>query len=136
MGTDLLFGATGAIVRGVFVCVLYAALPPEAQNVHFSSKTSVAVHAKLFYPQNIAETSGCIEWKIRNVIDCGKCKSRNYNSANWNGKRYLTVADVSKAQANQRSGRRWTSQEWTFLLSFIIQNWHFDELHETTAPGN
>ncbi len=127
MGTDLSSGH-GAIVNGVLVCVLYAALPPEAQMFAFRPKPQGCTR-KIILSTNIAETSVTLNG-IRYVIDCGKCKSRNYNSAT--GMESLTIADVSKAQANQRSGRSGrVSNGFCFRLYPELA---FDELDETTAP--
>lgn len=57
---------------------------------------------KIILATNIAETSVTLDG-IRYVIDSGKCKSREFNSTT--GMESLTVADVSKAQATQRTGR-------------------------------
>lgn len=100
MGTDLSNGH-GSIVNGVLVCVLYAALPPEAQMFAFKPKPN-GCKRKIILATNIAETSVTLDG-IRYVVDSGKCKSRDYNSAT--GMESLTVANVSKAQATQRTGR-------------------------------
>jgi len=78
---------------------------------------------------NIAETSVTLDG-IRYVIDCGKCKSRDYNSAT--GMESLTVADVSKAQAAQRTGR---AGRVSAGMCFRLYPEHaFDTLEETTTP--
>lgn len=100
MGTDLSNGH-GSIVNSVLVCVLYAALPPEAQMFAFQPKPN-GCKRKIILATNIAETSVTLDG-IRYVIDSGKCKSRDFNSAT--GMESLTVANVSKAQATQRAGR-------------------------------
>ena len=46
-----------SIVNGVMICVLYAALPPEAQMMAFSPKP-VGCSRKIILSTNIAETSG------------------------------------------------------------------------------
>ena len=127
IGTDLSSGH-GSIVNGVLVCVLYAALPPEAQMFAFRPKAKGCTR-KMILATNIAETSVTLDG-IRYVIDCGKCKSRDYNSAT--GMESLTVADVSKAQAAQRTGR---AGRVSAGMCFRLYPEHaFDTLEETTTP--
>lgn len=47
----------GTIVNGVMICVLYAALPPEAQMLAFAPKPP-GCQRKIILSTNIAETSG------------------------------------------------------------------------------
>jgi len=127
IGTDLSSGH-GTIVNGVLVCVLYASLPPEAQMFAFRPKPD-GCSRKIILSTNIAETSVTLNG-IRYVIDCGKCKSRNYNS--FTGMESLELTDISKAQASQRSGRSGrVSDGFCFRL---YPEFAFDELDETTAP--
>jgi HrpA-like RNA helicase len=56
MGTNISHQA-GTIVNGVMICVLYAALPPEAQMVAFMPKPTGCIR-KIILSTNIAETSG------------------------------------------------------------------------------
>jgi HrpA-like RNA helicase len=56
VGTDL-SGKAAAIVNGVMICVLYAALPPEAQMMAFAPKPA-GCSRKIILATNIAETSG------------------------------------------------------------------------------
>lgn len=51
---------------------------------------------------NVAETSLTIPG-VRYVVDCGRCKERKFNESN--GVQSFEVTWVSKASANQRSGR-------------------------------
>ena len=59
MGTDLSSGKVASIVNGIMVCVLYAALPPEAQMLAFAPKPQ-GCSRKVILATNIAETSGMI----------------------------------------------------------------------------
>lgn len=93
IGTDL-SGKTATIVNGVMICVLYAALPPEAQMMAFAPKPEGCTR-KIILATNIAETSVTLSG-IRYVVDCGKHKTRDYNGAT--GMESLTVKDISKAQ--------------------------------------
>jgi HrpA-like RNA helicase len=56
MGTNL-DGNVASIVNGVMICVLYAALPPEAQMIAFQPKPA-GCSRKIILATNIAETSG------------------------------------------------------------------------------
>jgi len=56
MGTNISAQA-GTIVNGVLICVLYAALPPEAQMMAFAPKPPGCLR-KIILSTNIAETSG------------------------------------------------------------------------------
>jgi HrpA-like RNA helicase len=56
MGTNL-DGKVASIINGVMICVLYAALPPEAQMIAFQPKPA-GCSRKIILATNIAETSG------------------------------------------------------------------------------
>lgn len=56
IGTNL-DGKVASIVNGVMICVLYAALPPEAQMIAFQPKPD-GCSRKIILATNIAETSG------------------------------------------------------------------------------
>jgi len=90
-----------SLVGDVMVCVLYAALPPEAQMSAFQPKPE-GCRRKIILSTNIAETSVTLDG-IRYVVDCGKHKTRDYSGAT--GMESLILRDVSKAQAAQRTGR-------------------------------
>lgn len=63
MGTNL-DGKAASIINGVMVCVLYAALPPEAQMVAFQPKPE-GCSRKIILATNIAETSGtCLTLEV------------------------------------------------------------------------
>jgi HrpA-like RNA helicase len=53
-----------SIVNGVMICVLYAALPPEAQMMAFAPKPEGCAR-KIILATNIAETSGT---KVLNMV--------------------------------------------------------------------
>lgn len=89
------------LIAGVLVCVLYAALPPEAQLAAFAEKPSGCTR-KVILATNIAETSVTLP-AIRYVVDTGKHKSRYVAAAT--GMESLMVSDISQAQAAQRAGR-------------------------------
>ena len=73
IGTNIFSGSNASIVNGVLVCVLYAALPPEAQKFAFQPKPD-GCQRKIILSTNIAETSVTLEG-IRYVVDCGKHKT-------------------------------------------------------------
>jgi len=126
-GTDLNSGLN-TIINGVMVCVLYAALPPEAQMFAFQTKP-VGCTRKIVLATNIAETSVTIEG-VKYVIDTGKQKSREFISST--GMESLCVANVSKAQAHQRSGRAGRmAAGYCFRLYPEIA---FDSLNEVSTP--
>ena len=127
MGTNLNSGQH-VIVNGVLVCVLYAALPPEAQMFAFKPRPDGCTR-KIILSTNIAETSVTVQG-IRYVIDTGKQKVREFSGST--GMESLTVANVSKAQASQRSGRAGRMAEgFCFRLYPEIA---FDGLEETSPP--
>lgn len=101
IGTNIISGSNAAIVNGVLVCVLYAALPPEAQMFAFAPKPE-GCSRKIILATNIAETSVTLDG-IRYVVDCGKHKTRDFSGTT--GMESLAVHDISKAQAAQRTGR-------------------------------
>ena len=67
-------GKAASIVNGVMICVLYAALPPEAQMMAFAPKP-VGCSRKIILATNIAETSG--------QLDFGSKPSKNFQSASY-----------------------------------------------------
>ena len=89
------------IINGVMICVLYAALPPELQMLAFAQKPK-GCSRKIILATNIAETSITLDG-IRYVVDCGKHKTRDFSDTT--GMESLTVQDISRAQAAQRTGR-------------------------------
>lgn len=99
IGTNL--NSMTSLVNDVLVCVLYAAMPPAAQMLAFAPKPQ-GCRRKIVLSTNIAETSVTLDG-IRYVVDCGKHKLRDFSSTT--GMETLTVSDISKAQAAQRTGR-------------------------------
>lgn len=89
------------VIAGVLVCVLYAALPPEAQLQAFAPRPPGCAR-KVILATNIAETSVTLP-DVKYVVDTGKVKTRQASSAT--GMERLAVEDVSHAQAAQRAGR-------------------------------
>ena len=131
-GTDLTnassWSSSYRVTHGVLVCVLYAALPPEAQLVAFAPKPP-SCRRKVILSTNIAETSVTLDG-IKYVVDCGKHKCRNYSSSV--GMESLVVEDISQAQAAQRSGRAGRVQDG-FCFRLYPET-AFRNLPKTTVP--
>lgn len=127
MGTNL-DGKAASIINGVMVCVLYAALPPEAQMIAFQPKPE-GCSRKIILATNIAETSVTLDG-IRYVIDCGKHKTRDYNGTT--GMESLIVDDISKAQAAQRTGRAGRVSAGVCFRLYTEDG--FDSLQEASVP--
>ncbi|KAL3904987.1 MAG: hypothetical protein SGILL_009858, partial [Bacillariaceae sp.] len=117
-----------SIVNGVMICVLYAALPPEAQMLAFAPKPK-GCKRKIIIATNIAETSVTLDG-IKYVVDTGKHKSRHFSSAT--GMESLTVQDVSQAQASQRTGRAGRVSAGICFRLYTEED--FDSLDSATTP--
>ena len=128
IGTNIHSGTSSSIVNGVLVCVLYAALPQEAQMLAFQPKPE-GCSRKIILATNIAETSVTLDG-IRFVIDCGKHKTRDFSSTT--GMESLTINDISKAQAAQRTGRAGRVSEGVCFRLYTEND--FDAMAETTMP--
>jgi HrpA-like RNA helicase len=128
IGTDIISGSNAAIVNGVLVCVLYAALPPEAQLFAFQPKPEGCTR-KIILATNIAETSVTLDG-IRYVLDCGKHKTRDFSAAT--GMESLTVKNISKAQAAQRTGR--AGRVASGVCFRLYTEDAFDGLEDTAVP--
>ena len=118
------------IVAGVMICVLYAALPPEAQLNAFLDKPA-GCRRKVILATNIAETSITIP-SIKYVIDPGKYKCRYMMSHSNTGMECLSIADISQAQAAQRSGR--AGRVEAGICFRLYTETAFEQLDETSVP--
>ena len=128
IGTDIVSGSNAAIVNGVLICVLYAALPPEAQMFAFQPKPEGCTR-KIILATNIAETSVTLDG-IRYVVDCGKHKTRDFSGTT--GMESLSIHDVSKAQAAQRKGR--AGRVSSGVCFRLYSEDAFDSLADATVP--
>jgi HrpA-like RNA helicase len=128
IGTNIHTGTSSSIVNGVLICVLYAALPSEAQLLAFKPKPEGCTR-KIILATNIAETSVTLDG-IRFVVDCGKHKTRDFS--NTTGMESLVVSDISKAQAAQRAGR--AGRVSAGLCFRLYTENGFDAMSETTVP--
>jgi len=117
-----------AIVNQVLVCLLYAALPPDAQVFAFRPKPKGCVR-KIILATNIAETSVTLN-DIRFVIDTGKYKTRDFSGAT--GMESLSIDNISKAQASQRSGR--AGRVSSGICFRLYPEDAFNSLEDTTKP--
>ncbi len=119
IGTDL-FGGRGSscIVNTVMVCVMYAALPPEAQMLAFQPNPDGCTR-KIILATNIAETSVTLDG-IRYVVDCGKHKIRDFSGTT--GMESLTLQDISKAQVSESGivGRRHWSAGQRLITRILL----------------
>mmetsp|Transcript_41532 Transcript_41532/g.99520 ORF Transcript_41532/g.99520 Transcript_41532/m.99520 type:complete len:1021 (+) Transcript_41532:86-3148(+) len=121
-------GGAATIVNDVMICVLYAALPPEAQMLAFAPKPK-GCRRKIILSTTIAETSVTLDG-IRYVIDCGKHKTREFSSTT--GMESLTVQDISQAQASQRTGRAGRVRAGICLRLYTEDA--FESLSKVTSP--
>jgi HrpA-like RNA helicase len=94
--------SSSSVLCGMFICPMYAALPPEAQLLAFAPRP-VGCTRKVVLATNIAETSITIP-DIRYVVDSGRHKARQVISAT-SGMESLKVEYISQNQAIQRQGR-------------------------------
>jgi HrpA-like RNA helicase len=94
VGRNADLDSSNDVINGVLVCVLYAALPPDAQMIAFQPRPK-GCHRKVILATNIAETSITVEG-IKFVVDTGKYKVREFSSVT--GMESLKLADVSKGQ--------------------------------------
>jgi HrpA-like RNA helicase len=99
IGRDADAESMNDIINGVLVCVLYAALPPDAQMIAFQPRPK-GCNRKVILATNIAETSITVEG-IKFVVDTGKYKIREFSSVT--GMESLKLADVSKGQVGTSS---------------------------------
>jgi HrpA-like RNA helicase len=111
----------------ILVCPIFASLPTSQQTKVFEPTPSDT--RKIVLSTNIAETSITISG-IRYVVDTGMVKVRGFNPKT--GIETLTVSPVSKASANQRSGRAGREAEG-FCFRLYTEEL-FNQLAEETEP--
>lgn len=115
------------LVNKVLICLLYAALAPEAQIAAFDEKPP-GCDRKIILATNIAETSVTLP-SIKYVIDPGKFKCRQITPT---GMESLTVEPISKAQAAQRAGR--AGRVSAGLCFRLYTEDAFEQLQVDTSP--
>jgi pre-mRNA-splicing factor ATP-dependent RNA helicase DHX38/PRP16 len=112
----------------LLVLPMYSQLPSDLQAKIFdAAPTGVR---KCIVSTNVAETSLTVDG-IKYVIDCGFYKLKVYNPRI--GMDSLLVTPISKANANQRSGRAGrTGKGYCFRL--YTEKQYIDELMESSVP--
>ncbi|EOB14642.1 Putative pre-mRNA-splicing factor ATP-dependent RNA helicase DHX16 [Nosema bombycis CQ1] len=93
------------------ILMVFSTMPPQDQELIFKKTNK----RKIILSTNICETSITIE-NIRYVVDCGRVKMKKYSDSL--GIEILDVVNISKAQANQRSGRAGRTQPGTVFRIF------------------
>ena len=118
----------GSRIPELTICPIYSTLPSDMQARIFE-KTPPGTR-KVVLGTNIAETSLTIDG-ICFVVDTGFCKQKSYNPRT--GLESLLVVPISKAAANQRSGRAGRTQPGKCFRLYTA--WSFQhELEDNTVP--
>ncbi|XP_068722748.1 pre-mRNA-splicing factor ATP-dependent RNA helicase DHX16-like [Montipora capricornis] len=118
----------GSKIKELIILPIYANLPSDLQAKIFEPTPPGA--RKVILATNIAETSLTIDGIIY-VIDPGFCKQKSYNPRT--GMESLVVTPVSKASANQRSGRAGRVAAGKCFRLYTA--WAYkNELEENTIP--
>ncbi|KAF2134510.1 P-loop containing nucleoside triphosphate hydrolase protein [Dothidotthia symphoricarpi CBS 119687] len=118
----------GGRVKELVICPIYSALPPDVQAKAFEpTKPNTR---KVVLATNIAETSITIDG-IRHVIDSGYAKESSFNPKT--GLSSLTVSPISRASANQRSGRAGRTSAG-FCYRLYTKHAFYNDLSEATEP--
>ncbi|KAA0158097.1 hypothetical protein FNF31_03884 [Cafeteria roenbergensis] len=120
--------ALGGRIKELIALPLYSALPADQQARIFEPTPEGA--RKVIFSTNIAETSLTIDG-IKYVIDAGFVKQNSFNPRT--GVESLQVVPVSKAAAQQRSGRAGRTGPGTCFRLFTP--WSFEnELPDDNVP--
>lgn len=118
----------GSKIKELIILPIYANLPSDLQAKIFEPTPPGA--RKVILATNIAETSLTIDGIIY-VIDPGFCKQKSYNPRT--GMESLVVTPISKASANQRSGRAGRVAAGKCFRLYTA--WAYkNELEENTIP--
>lgn len=118
----------GSKIKELVICPIYSNLPSDMQAKIFED--APVGGRKVVIGTNIAETSLTIDG-ICFVIDIGFCKQKSYNPRT--GMESLIVTPVSKAAANQRSGRAGRTRPGKCFRLYTA--WSFQhELEDNTVP--
>lgn len=118
----------GSKIKELMICPIYANLPSEQQAKIFEAAPTGA--RKVVIGTNIAETSLTIDG-ICYVIDTGFCKQKSFNPRT--GMESLIVTPISKAAANQRSGRAGRTQAGKCFRLYTAWSYQH-ELEDNTVP--
>lgn len=118
----------GSKIHELIICPIYSNLPSDLQAKIFEPTPEGA--RKIVLGTNIAETSLTIDG-ICFVVDPGFAKQKSYNPRS--GMESLIVTPISKAAANQRSGRAGRTQPGKCFRMYTA--WAFQhELEDNTVP--
>eukprot|EP01087_Luapelamoeba_hula_P023884 TRINITY_DN8905_c0_g1_i1.p1 TRINITY_DN8905_c0_g1~~TRINITY_DN8905_c0_g1_i1.p1 ORF type:complete len:1059 (-),score=225.88 TRINITY_DN8905_c0_g1_i1:78-3254(-) len=118
----------GTKIKELIVCRIYSTLPSDLQAKIFEPTPPGA--RKVVLATNIAETSLTIDGIVY-VIDPGFSKQKSYNPRT--GMESLIVTPISKASAEQRSGRAGRTQPGKCFRLYTA--WAYNhELDEMTIP--
>ncbi|KAK9226291.1 hypothetical protein WN943_011338 [Citrus x changshan-huyou] len=109
----------GTKIAELIICPIYANLPTELQAKIFEPTPERA--RKVVLATNIAETSLTIDG-IKYVIDPGFAKVKSYNPKT--GMESLLVNPISKASANQRTGRSERTGPGKCFRLYTLHNYH------------
>lgn len=107
---------------------LYASLPSSQQMQVFEPSVP-GVNRKVIFSTNVAETSITIPG-IKYVVDTGKVKTRSFDVKT--GFEYLKIENISKAQAEQRSGR--AGRESVGVCYRLFTEDHYENLEDFSKP--
>jgi pre-mRNA-splicing factor ATP-dependent RNA helicase DHX16 len=118
----------GTRIKELVVCPIYSNLPSDMQAKIFEPVPEGA--RKVVLGTNIAETSLTIDG-ICYVIDTGFCKQKSFNPKT--GMESLIVTPISKAAANQRSGRAGRTQPGKCFRLYTAWSYQ-NELDDSTTP--
>jgi pre-mRNA-splicing factor ATP-dependent RNA helicase DHX16 len=118
----------GTKIKELIVCRIYSTLPSDLQAKIFEPTPPGA--RKVVLATNIAETSLTIDGIVY-VIDPGFSKQKSYNPRT--GMESLIVTPISKASAEQRSGRAGRTAPGKCFRLYTAWAYHH-ELDETTIP--
>lgn len=118
----------GSRIKELIICPIYSNLPSDMQARIFDKAPDGG--RKVVLGTNIAETSLTIDG-ICYVIDTGFCKQKSFNART--GMESLIVTPISKAAANQRSGRAGRTQAGKCFRLFTAWSYQ-NELEDNTVP--
>ncbi|GMH99460.1 hypothetical protein TrVE_jg3859 [Triparma verrucosa] len=121
-------GTLGEGAPPLLVLPMYSQLPADMQAKIFEAAENGV--RKVIVSTNVAETSLTVDG-IKYVVDCGFCKLKVFNSKI--GMDTLNVTPVSKANANQRSGRAGRTGPG-FAFRLYTERQFKDELMENSVP--
>ncbi len=131
MAVEILSSRTkglGTKIKELVVCPIYSNLPSDMQAKIFEPVPEGS--RKVVLSTNISETSLTIDG-ICYVIDTGFCKQKSFNPKT--GVESLIVTPISKAAANQRSGRAGRTQPGKCFRLYTAWSYQH-ELDDNTTP--